>query len=223
MTLRLHALKPILLALILLAGCAPTAFFSTPNDVVREKALLYWNNGDTTTGEISVALETIFSANVNYQPSIEFTPTGKIGKQVIHFSDIRGYRIGSTYYALKNLDISVNGTYRTLFVKQLTPDSSKIHLYELHESGRGNATGESLYSYYLSLKSSGPLETINSKSVKIIPNFDLKMSEIVSDCPKLADKIRRKQDGYYLPFISFNPKKQPEVLLRIINEYNSCN
>jgi hypothetical protein len=56
-----------------------------------------------------------------------------------------------------------------------------------------------------------------------MPSFDRKMSEIVSDCPLLAQKILAKDNGYFIPFTTFNIKKDPEVLMRIIQEYNHCN
>jgi len=130
--------------------------------------------------------------------------------------------MGTAFYALKTVDINMNGIQRLLFLKRLTPDSSRIHLYELHESGQGNPTGESLYSYYLSLPGFGPLETMNTRGSRMIPSFEVKMSEIVADCPALAEKISGKEKGYFIPFVSFGSKKYPEVLLRIIDEYNQC-
>ncbi len=216
-------MKRLLIALMLLSGCKSTSYFTTPNDVSRQKSILYLKNKDTVSGEISVILETSLHANISYQPTIEFTPAGTTQKQSIPMENIIGYRIGATFYALKKVDINMNGINRLLFLKQLTPDNSKIQLYELHESGIGNNTGESLYSYYLSLKGMGPLETINTRSSKIIPLFEEKMSNIVSDCPTLAEKIRIKQKGYFLPFVTLAEKKHRDVLLTIISEYNSCN
>jgi len=213
----------LLIALLFVSGCKSTSYFSTPNDTNKQKAVLYLKNKDTIPGEISVILETGTHANVSYPASIDFIREGTGDKQNIPLDNIIGYRIGPTFYALKKVDIHMNGINRLLFLKQLTPDHSKIQLYELHESGRGNDTGESEYSYYLSLKGATPLETINTRSSRIIPLFEAKMSEIVSDCPVLADKIRSRQKGYFIPFVSFDIKKHPQVLLRIINEYNNCN
>ena len=215
-------MKYLLIVLILISGCKSTSYFNTANDAARQKSILYMRNKDSIPGEISVTFETSLHANVSYQPSIDFVPEGTGKKQSVPLDDIVGYRIGGNFYALKKVDIHMNGINRLLFVKQLTPDHSKIQLYELHESGKGNDTGESEYSYYLSLKGSAPMETVNTRSSKIIPLFEAKMSEIVSDCPALAEKIRIKEKGYFIPFVTFDVKKHPEVLLRIINEYNHC-
>ena len=219
----MRTMKHLLVILILISGCKPSSYFNTSNDVVKQKAILYLRNRDTVPGEISVSLETWFFANVVYRSFIEFTPEGISEKQNVPLNDIIGYKIGTAFYALKKVDINMNGVNRLLFLKRLTPDNSKIQLYELHESGKANNTGEDLYSYYLSLQGFDPLETINTRGIKLLPSFDEKMSQIVADCPALAEKIRSKEKGYFLPFVSFSIRKHPEVLLRIINEYNSCN
>ncbi len=48
------------------------------------------------------------------------------------------------------------------------------------------------------------------------------MSLLVEDCPSLAQKILAKDKGYFIPGASFNIKKHPDVLMRIIDEYNKC-
>jgi hypothetical protein len=82
--------------------------------------------------------------------------------------------------------------------------------------------GEVRYSYYLSWPSFGQKETMNTRSSALLPQFEEKMSKIVDDCPALAEKIRLKEKGYFIPMTSFKLKKHPEVLLKIINEYNNC-
>jgi hypothetical protein len=141
---------------------------------------------------------------------------------MIDINKISGYWFDSTYYALKKVDIHMNGIYRLLFLKRLTGENSRIQLYELYESGRGNDSGEPDHSYYLSYPSCGPLDAINTRSSLIIPSFEQKMSLLVEDCPGLAQKILAKNNGYFIPVASFNIKKHPDVLLRIINEYNKC-
>ncbi|HVU95404.1 MAG TPA: hypothetical protein VHE34_09275 [Puia sp.] len=217
-------MKPLLLILLLFMGCKPTSFYLTPNAVSKRHATLYLLNNDTIPGQFTVALEDFYHLRngAAYPSYVEITPEGKDTAQRIPLNQILGYRMGTTFYALKTVDISMNGVQRLLFVQRLTPDSSKIHLYELHESGQANATGESLYSYYLSLPGFGLRETVNTRGTRVIPQFEAKMSEIVADCPTLAEKIRSKEKGYFIPFVSFGARKHPDVLLRIINEYNNC-
>lgn len=179
-------------------------------------------DGSKMPGLLTVTFETFNSANIDYPDVVEFVPEGKDSTEKIKLNAIAGYAMGNDFYALKKLDMYMNNINRLLFVKRLSPENSKIQLYELYESGRGNYSAEVKYSYYLSLPSSGPLEAINTRSSAIIPSFELKMSNIVSDCPSLAEKIRLKQEGYFLPMVTFNIKKHPEVLLKIINEYNAC-
>jgi hypothetical protein len=216
-------MKPIFICLIFLTGCKSPSAFLTPNEVHKEKVVLLLRDQSKVTGEINIFHENYNSVHVTYDEFIQFTPEGKDSSENISLYNIAGYWYGSNYYALKRLDVQMTNVYRLLFAKRLTGENSKIQLYELYESGRGNYTGETQYSYFLSLPSYGPLEAVNTRSSTIIPFFDHKMSLIVSDCPTLARKILARDNGYFIPMASFNIKKHPDVLLRIINEYNNCN
>ncbi len=215
-------MRSLLLCLILFTGCKPGIYFLTANQLRKQKVILFLRDGSKVPGLLTVTFETFNSANITYSDAVEFIPEGKDSMEKIKLNAIDGYAMGNDFYALKKLDIYMNSINRLLFVKRLSPENSKIQLYELYESGRGNYSGEVKYSYYLTLPSSGPLETINTRSSVIMPSFELKMSNIVADCPSLAEKIRLKQEGYFLPMVTFNIKKHPEVLLKIINEYNAC-
>jgi hypothetical protein len=51
------------------------------------------------------------------------------------------------------------------------------------------------------------------------------MSAIVKDCASLAEKIKAKTKGYYIPSapsMVFPESKRIEVYKRIIEEYNNC-
>jgi len=48
------------------------------------------------------------------------------------------------------------------------------------------------------------------------------MSNLVADCPSLANKIRSKEKGYNIPTLLFPESKRLEVFKRIIDEYNGC-
>jgi hypothetical protein len=97
-----------------------------------------------------------------------------------------------------------------------------MQLYQLHESGGGNPTGEPRDTYYLSLPGFGPLQTINTHGEQLLPGFEEKMSALVADCPVLAKKIKSKEKDYFIPFTSFKASKHPDVLMKIITEYNQC-
>jgi hypothetical protein len=212
----------IALSQVLLVRCTPSRMFANANEVYKTEVILYFRDHTKTPGVITIPFESGFNASPDYVAHVRFTPDGKTEEQTLTLAGISGYSFGSNFYALKRIDYHMNNVTRLLFVKRLTGENSKIQLYELYESGLNNYSNEKEYTYYLSLSSFAPLETINVSGSKMVPNFDQKMSAMVDDCPELAQKIRSKQDGYFLSFVSFNLKKQPEVLLRIINEYNNC-
>ena len=211
-----------LFLIFIATGCGSSMYFSTPNNVQREKVVLYLTDSSKITGQITVSFERYYSSLLTIPPYIEFIREGHINKERIDLKNILGYAFGQDYFALKKVDIFMTNIYRLLFVKRLTPANSKIQLYELHESGYGNATDEARYSYYLSLPGYSPLTTINAKSSDVVPDFDVKVSKMVAGCPVLADKIRNKEKGYFLPAVTFDAKRPSEVLLKIINEYNEC-
>jgi len=219
---RFNMTKPVLFILVLFSACKPAGYFVSPNEVHKEKVVLYLRNEEKITGEINIDLENGSTQHTEFKPLIEIMPEGKTVWQKINMKDIAAYTMDSVYYAAKNLDVDLNGTRFLMFVKRLTAKNSKIQLFELYESGKGTYTGESKYSYFLSLPGYAPYQTVNVRSNQLIPGFDLKMSSMVDDCPVLAKKIRSRQNDYYLNMATFNRKKTPEVLLRIINEYDSC-
>jgi len=48
-----------------------------------------------------------------------------------------------------------------------------------------------------------------------------KVAEVVKDCPALAEKISKKEKGYYFGLMSV-PMVQEKVLNNIVTEYNTC-
>jgi hypothetical protein len=214
--------RPVLFILILLAACKPGGYIVSPNEVRKEKAILYLRNGEKINGEINIELESNSAQHTEFKPLVEILPEGKTVWQKINIVDIAAYSTDKDYYPAKNLDVDLNGTHFLMFVKRLTAEKSKIQLYELYESGRGTYTGEPKYSYFLSFPGYAPYQTINARSSQLIPGFDFKMSSMVEDCPILAKKIRSRQKDYFLSMTTFNRKMTPEVLMRIINEYDSC-
>jgi hypothetical protein len=211
-----------LIFIIFLSACKTSSFFITPNEVKKEKVVLVFRDQTKKTGNITVLHESYNSIHVYYNDNILFSPEGKDSTGSISLNDVAGYWYNSDYYALKYLDIQINNSYRLLFAKRLTTDSSKIQLYELYESGEGNETGQARYSYFVSLPGYGEQEATNVKSSKFVPFFEQKMSMIVSDCPALAKKIQTKTIGYFIPMGTFNGRTHPDVMMKIIDEYNHC-
>jgi hypothetical protein len=216
-------MKQLFIFTIFLFSCKSPSEFLTPNEVHWEKVdLVYWNQ-TRVTGKINILHENFTSLHSSYDKYVQFIPEGKDSTGNVDINEISGYWFESIFYALKKVDIHMNGIYRLLFIKRLTDENSRIQLYELYESGSGNSAGEIEYSYFLSYPSCGPLDAINTRSSILMPSFEQKMSLLVADCPVLAQKILAKDKGYFIPLASFNIKKHPDVLLRIIDEYNKCN
>ena len=215
-------MKQIFIFSLFLFGCKSPSEFLTANEVHKEKVDLVFRDQTKVTGVINILHEYSNSPHLSYSQYIQFDPVGKDSFKRIDINEIAGYWFESTYYALKKLDIHMDGIYRLLFVKRLTVENSRIQLYELYESGNANDVGNFDYYYFLSYPSCGPLDAINTRSSLLIPSFEEKMSVLVEDCPGLAEKILAKDKGYFIPAASFNIKKHPDVLLRIINEYNKC-
>ncbi|HMH23137.1 MAG TPA: hypothetical protein VK563_15240 [Puia sp.] len=207
---------------ICLCSCASQPYFKSPNDVYKKKVVLYLRDQPAVAGLLTVPFEDNFNREPAAAQGLKFIPEGKSEEKIINIKAVIGYSINKNYYALKELFLFTNNKDHLLFAKRLTREDSKIQLYELYESGNGNVTGETQYSYYISLPASGQYETINTKSNKLIPNFDQKMSELVADCPSLVQKIKEKQNGYFVPLLSFNTFKHKEVMTKIIDEYNNC-
>jgi len=215
--------KPLVFFLIFLSGCKTPGFFISPNDVHKEKVIVYFKNQEKISGVINISMEYGSAMHPDFKPILEIMPEGKTTWQNLNISDITAYSLGSDYYPVKRLDVDMNGALYLLFVKRLTAENSKIQLYELYQSGKANYTGDATTTYFLSFPGYGPLETLNAKSSKLVPNFDLKMSSMVEDCPNLEKKIRKREKGYFLSLGTFNIKTTPTVLMTIINEYDSCN
>ncbi|MBS1732055.1 MAG: hypothetical protein JST02_02050 [Bacteroidetes bacterium] len=206
----------VFLVCLMQIGCKSISYFNTPNDVLETKAMLYMQNGSKKEGNITVLFETGHTA----KEFIEFTSNNL--KEKIPIDSIRCYQIKNNFYYPRILDYELNGSENLLFVKRLSNDSSLIHLFELYVRNPANSASPETYYYFLSFPKQDSTRPINIASKKIMPNFDEKMSTLVEDCPQLAYKVKTKAKGYFLPQISFGNTRKTEILLRIINEYNSC-
>jgi hypothetical protein len=130
---------PVLFILIFLSACKPGGYIVSPNEVHKEKVILYLRNEEKITGEININLESPSAQHVVFNPMIEILPEGKTVWQKINMTEIAGYSAGSDYYPAKNLDVDINGTNFLMFVKRLTTEHSKIQLFELYQRGRATA------------------------------------------------------------------------------------
>lgn len=107
-----------------------------------------------------------------------------------------------------------------MFLKRLTGDSAKLQLFELYRSKNNSSEQFDQYDYYISFSNENRFVSWSIRGSKFFPDFEDKMSKIVSDCPSLAEKIKQKQNGYTVKQVSVDAKKN-EVIKKIIEEYNN--
>ncbi len=199
----------------ILCSCKSIAFFDSPNNVAKQEAIVNMLDGNQKKGMLTISLEETYS--------VTFVSLFNNGKEErILIDSIKSYTIGDNVYVPRRLSVDFDQPLKLLFVKKLTPDSSRIQLYELYQNNMKRDTREDLVLYFISLPSFERLETWGLGNKNLVPNFDQKMSKVVEDCPVLAAKIRDRQKGYYFPQLTLSDTKKKDVLKKIINEYNLC-
>ncbi len=204
-----------IICIIAFAGCKSISYFDSPNNVSKHGGIINMVDGTQKKGLLTITLEAAYA--VNY-----ITLTNEGVDERILIDSIHSYAVGNDLYLPKQLSVDFDSPLRLLFVKRLTPDSSRIHLYELYQNNLQRDTREDLVLYFISLPSFERLETWGMGNKNLAPNFNLKMSHIVADCPELSEKIYNKTKGYFFPQLTLSPVIKKEVLTKIIDEYNSC-
>ena len=211
-----------LLPLLFLASCS-SSYFTTANNMGNMYGSVYLKDGRVLEGEISVALENSFGA----RDFIRFTPRKGREKQKVYIEDLEGFSLRDNFYAPKLIDEGFLSGDRMLFVKRLTKANSLIHLYELHKRRTNTSRYSGTYYnddyyYYITLPGQDRYKAWSIDGKHLVPNFEDKMSEYVKDCPVLAEKIKRKERGYFYAQVSLSNMKRIETILNIIDEYNAC-
>jgi hypothetical protein len=215
----------LLLAVIAVTSlsCTPTASFNSPNDITYITGTIYLSNGNTVEGKLSVD---------DWSGYVRVYLQGERKPQRYKLSEVDGYKIRNEYYELKEIKDggALSRKYRFHFMKRLTPDNSKLQLYEFLDKETYNAgyrrprTVTTLEkSYYIQLPSEKEDGVWDISQAKFVPNFDEKMSKIVNDCPGLSQKIANKDKGYFYPQFGGSEENRVDMLWKIINEYNKCN
>ncbi|HEY0751010.1 MAG TPA: hypothetical protein VGD26_07635, partial [Chitinophagaceae bacterium] len=130
------------------------------------------------------------------------------------------------YFALKQLKGGLTLSKEFSFMKRLTREGSRIHLYEdiQKETSTSNNGTSTKYEtqYYMQFPNEQGDAVWPLNSNKFVPNFDEKMSRLVADCPTLSERIAKKENGYFYAQVSLFKERRAEVLLNIIDEYNQC-
>lgn len=215
-------LTGIFIAMILfsLSACK-SPYFTSANNMRFINGTIYLKNGKELNGPISSSLANIYNSNAY----INITPSGS-KEQRVGVQEIKGISVRSNYYEPKNVDMGFGSRDQVLFLKRLTKEGSRIGLYELYEQRTSNSRNGTyytdVYTYYIDAPGSKSNEVWNLEGRHLTPNFEEKMSEIVKDCQPLAEKISRKEKGYFYAQVSLVSEKRIETMLNIIDEYNKC-
>lgn len=208
-------------------GCKSYTYFATPNDVLKADCQLVLVDGQELNGKLTIQFETGQVA----KNKIEIQLADNSVKQVI-VDSIKCYRYKTDWYYPKQADLEAYQVpYRDkvyapeernlVFVKRLSAENGRVGFYELYQSGSKSPDGKEHYYYYVGFPGDDRHTVWNIGSSKFLPDFDKKMSKLLSGCPALAEKIRNRADGYTLSQISLDLKKY-EVFKRVVNEYNNC-
>ena len=210
--------------LLLISSCRSSASFDTPNSLRNIAGTLFLTNGKSVEGKLVIQRGNMFGSDIKV-----YTEGDKKPMQ-FNVDEVEGYRIRNDYYALKEKKGGIGLGRRLSFMKRLTQESSRIHLYEdmekVSDTRRANNNTYTNYryetEYYLQLPGDGTSDVYPLGGSKFVPNFDEKMSRLLSDCPSLARKIAAKETGYFYAQVSLFKEKRAEVLFNIIDEYNRC-
>jgi len=185
-------------------------------------ATLYLTNGRTYTGKLIVRTSNYSNSAVRMYLEDD--------KKPMNFSimDVKGYELRNNYYELKEVKGGIRLGREYSFMRRLTKEDSRIHLFENTEkvtTSNGPNQGSYTYyetNYYMQLPGEEGDAVWPLSSTKFVPNFEDKMSKMVSDCPSLARKIANKEEGYFYAQVSLLKEKRANVLMQIIDEYNNC-
>lgn len=234
-------------ALLLFSSCTTItrSLYDSPNNMSNVKSTLYLKNGRTISGRLTINTEHKKHNKISIQTSDYNAP------QRFKLKNVKGYAIDGDYYSLQQVNDNTiviekgNPLLEQLltkkkyfFMKRITPENSRIHLYENHfiKAARDekpvNATR--VIEYYIQLPSNESKTVYAIDGKKLLPHFENKMSKIVNDCPDLAFKIAQRQPGYFYArqraiviierpdVFSASEDQKVAVLMNIINEYNRC-
>jgi hypothetical protein len=204
------------------AGCK-TSYFNSSNNLSNEYCQVFLADGTEIDGKLTVQFETGHAVDQYLK-----LQTSDNDEKKILITDIQYYKHKEAYYFPKATNLEIPSRYiytpnvsNLLFMKRLTPENAKMQLFELYKSRNNSSDGMDQYDYYISFNNESRFAAYSIVGNKFFPNFEEKMSEIVSDCPSLAEKIKQKTNGYAVKQMSVDGKKY-EVIKKIVDEYNSC-
>jgi len=164
--------------------------------------------------------------SLNNDIGIHFFENGSKKAKFLKPDEIKGFQMGDSYYEPKFLGPggSVNTPLKKTIVKRLTPNGSKMALYEYfsHSStknGQGYVEYKDIDVLFVQLPNTKDDKIYQFNDNKFVPKFESKVSALVADKPELAEKIKSKNKDYFYAFVS-EQSHQNKVWWNIINEYN---
>lgn len=210
-----------LLFIVLLSSCRSMTYFETPNDFRNMPSTLYLTNGRSYEGKLQV------HTNHFSKSAVKLYTEGDKKPMRFSLDHIEGFELRNSYYELKEIKGSVQLLKEFSFMKRLTKENSRIHLYEntrkVNRPGGKHTSSHVSYETEYFLQLPGEANAVWSiSSSRFVPNFDEKMSKVLADCPLLAAKIAGKEEGYFYAQVSLFNERRANVLMNIINEYNAC-
>lgn len=224
LNMKKNLLMAIIVLLLFFTSCGSISSFESPNSLRNMTGTLFLTNGKSVDGKLVIQMGNLFSTDVKIYADGDKKPMN------FDLGDVEGYRIRNDYYALKEKKGGIGLGRRVSFMKRLTPENSRIHLFEaldrVTETNKVNGANQSRNhyetEYYLQLPNEEGSGVYPLGGSRFVPAFDEKMSRLVGDCPSLSQKIAVKENGYFYAQVSLFKEKRADVLLNIIEEYNQC-
>src|SRR5829696_3601625 len=159
-------------------SCGSITTFESPNDLRNMTGTLFLSNGKTVDGKLVIQMGNIFGSDIKVYTEDDKKP------MTFNIGEVDGYRLRNDYYFLKEKKGGIGLGRRLSFMKRLTPETSRIHLYEDMEKVsethkvNGNNTTSTHYEteYYMQLPNNQGSDVYPLSGSKFVPNFDEKMS-----------------------------------------------
>ena len=215
--MKLFAALPLYAVVLLMVSCRSLSYFESPNNLRNIDGTLFLQNGKSYQGKLIIETENVFSSPVRL-----FVEDDKKPMQ-FKLDDVKAYRLRNNLYELKEIREAINLGRRLFFMRRMTPESSRIHLFEFSKKEKVNKTSvRHEPEYYVQLPQEENNVVYAANGSTFVPHFEEKVSRLVHDCPQLAKKITEKKPGYFYAQVSLLREKRADVLLRIIEEYNEC-
>ncbi|MBO9683431.1 MAG: hypothetical protein J7502_12315, partial [Flavisolibacter sp.] len=170
---------PFLVLAFFFSSCRSISFFETPNALRNIPAILHLVNGRSYQGNLIVHTSKHSNSAVKLYTEDDKKPM-RFG---IHH--IKGYELRNQHYELKEIKGGIRLGKEYSFMKRLTKENSRIHLYEntrkvSHPGGKHTSsyrTYETDFFLALSGDESGAVWNLNSS--RFVPDFNGKMSELL--------------------------------------------